>query len=137
MEKKIFKKGDYVIIFIVMVISFLPILFLQKEVNVDYSNIVVSQDGNIIGKYDLNKDKNSKYINFEFVVENKKYKATLESKDSKVRLLRLPKELVKKSIHEDMSWIEDDSKIIVALPVKLVVYIENSQNDNEVDAISN
>lgn len=134
---KIFKKGDYVIIFIVMVISFLPILFLQKEVNVDYSNIVVSQDGNIIGKYDLNKDKNSKYINFEFVVENKKYKATLESKDSKVRLLRLPKELVKKSIHEDMSWIEDDSKIIVALPVKLVVYIENSQNDNEVDAISN
>ena len=51
---KIFKKGDYVIIFIVMVISFLPILFLQKEVNVDYSNIVVSQDGNIIGKYDLN-----------------------------------------------------------------------------------
>lgn len=134
---KIFKKGDYVIIFIVMVISFLPILFLQKEVNVDYSNIVVSQDGNIIGKYDLNKDKNSKYINFEFVVENKKYKATLESKDSKVRLLRLPKELVKKSIHEDMSWIEDDSKIIVALPVKLVVYIENSQNDTEVDAISN
>jgi hypothetical protein len=133
---KIFKKGDYVIIFIVMVISFLPILFLQKEVNVDYSNIVVSQDGNIIGKYDLNKDKNSKYINFEFVVENKKYKATLESKDSKVRLLRLPKELVKKSIHEDMSWIEDDSKIIVALPVKLVVYIENSQNDTEVDAIS-
>ena len=134
---KIFKKGDYVIIFIVMVISFLPILFLQKGVNVDYSNIVVSQDGNIIGKYDLNKDKNSKYINFEFVVENKKYKATLESKDSKVRLLRLPKELVKKSIHEDMSWIEDDSKIIVALPVKLVVYIENSQNDTEVDAISN
>ncbi|MBF1051218.1 MAG: NusG domain II-containing protein [Peptostreptococcaceae bacterium] len=133
---KILKKGDYVIIFIVMVISFLPILFLQKEVNVDYSNIVVSQDGNIIGKYDLNKDKNSKYINFEFVVENKKYKATLESKDSKVRLLRLPKELVKKSIHEDMSWIEDDSKIIVALPVKLVVYIENSQNDTEVDAIS-
>lgn len=133
---KIFKKGDYVIIFIVMVISFLPILFLQKEVNVDYSNIVVSQDGNIIGKYDLNKDKNSKYINFEFVVENKKYKATLESKDSKVRLLRLPKELVKKSIHEDMSWIEDDGKIIVALPVKLVVYIENSQNDTEVDAIS-
>ena len=133
---KILKKGDYVIIFIVMVISFLPILFLQKEVNVDYSNIVVSQDGNIIGKYDLNKDKNSKYINFEFVVENKKYKATLESKDSKVRLLRLPKELVTKSIHEDMSWIEDDSKIIVALPVKLVVYIENSQNDTEVDAIS-
>ena len=35
-----------------------------------------------------------------------------------------------------MSWIEDDSKIIVALPVKLVVYIENSQNDTEVDAIS-
>jgi len=133
---KILKKGDYVIIFIVMVISFLPILFLQKEVNVDYSNIVVSQDGHVIGKYDLNKDKNSRYINFEFMVENKKYKGTLESKDSKVRLLRLPKELVKKSIHEDMSWIEDDSKIIVALPVKLVVYIENSQNDNEIDAIS-
>lgn len=133
---KILKKGDYVIIFIVMVISFLPILFLQKEVNVDYSNIVVSQDGHVIGKYDLNKDKNSRYINFEFMVENKKYKGTLESKDSKVRLLRLPKELVKKSIHEDMSWIEDDSKIIVALPVKLVVYIENSQNDNEIDVIS-
>ena len=133
---KILKKGDYVIIFIVMVISFLPILFLQKEENVDYSNIVVSQDGHVIGKYDLNKDKNSRYINFEFMVENKKYKGTLESKDSKVRLLRLPKELVKKSIHEDMSWIEDDSKIIVALPVKLVVYIENSQNDNEIDAIS-
>ena len=60
----------------------------------------------------------------------------METKNSQVRLLRLPKEVVPKSIHADMSWIGDDSKIIVALPAKLVISIENSKNDSEIDSIA-
>jgi len=47
-----------------------------------------------------------------------------------------PKEVVPKSIHADMSWIGDDSKIIVALPAKLVISIENSKTDSEIDSIA-
>lgn len=131
------KKGDIIIIFIVFLISIIPLIFLKTEENFDNAKIVVSQDNIIIGEFDLNKTVISKYINFDFKKDDKIYKGTLETKNSMVRLLRLPEEVVPKSIHSDMSWIKDDSKIIVALPVKLTISIENSNIKSKVDAISN
>ncbi|EHL17318.1 hypothetical protein HMPREF9630_00485 [Peptoanaerobacter stomatis] len=133
---KILKKGDIVVIVIIIVLSLIPMVFFKNEFNSDNAKIIVSQDSKIIGTYELNTGSNSQYIEFDFEMDGKKYKATLETKNSQVRLLRLPKEVVPKSIHADMSWIGDDSKIIVALPAKLVISIENSKNDSEIDSIA-
>jgi hypothetical protein len=134
---KLLKKGDIVIILLILIFSFVLLNILKEDIQAQGQKIVVTQDNKVIGNYVLNNNPTSKYIDFDFSVEGKKYKGTLETKDSKVRLLRLPEEVVPKSIHEDMSWISDSSKIIVALPVKLVISISGGTVDSEVDTISN
>ncbi|WP_243123031.1 NusG domain II-containing protein [Criibacterium bergeronii] len=135
---KNFKKGDLVIAIIIMALSFSPFAILKTQRTDTLPQIVVAQNNIEIARFDLNTTSTSKFIDFEFEVEDKKYTGTLETKDSKVRLLRLPQELVPKSIHADMSWTGTSDKLIVALPVKLVVYLEHTkQADSEVDAIAN
>jgi len=134
---KLLKKGDIVIILLILIFSFLLLNILKEDIQAQGQKIVVTQDNKVIGNYVLNNNPTSKYIDFDFFVDGKKYKGTLETKDSKVRLHRLPEEVVPKSIHEDMSWISDSSKIIVALPVKLVISISGGTVDSEVDTISN
>ena len=134
---KLLKKGDIVIILLILIFSFVLLNILKEDIQAQGQKIVVTQDNKVIGNYVLNNNPTSKYIDFDFSVDGKKYKGTLETKDSKVRLLRLPEEVVPKSIHEDMSWISDSSKIIVALPVKLVISISGGTVDSEVDTISN
>ena len=131
------KKGDIVIILLILIFSFVLLNILKEDIQAQGQKIVVTQDNKVIGNYVLNNNHTSKYIDFDFSVDGKKYKGTLETKDSKVRLHRLPEEVVPKSIHEDMSWISDSSKIIVALPVKLVISISGGTVDSEVDTISN
>ena len=133
---KLLKKGDIVII-LILIFSFVLLNILKEDIQAQGQKIVVTQDNKVIGNYVLNNNPTSKYIDFDFSVDGKKYKGTLETKDSKVRLHRLPEEVVPKSIHEDMSWISDSSKIIVALPVKLVISISGGSTDSEVDTISN
>ena len=134
---KLLKKGDIVIILLILIFSFVQLNILKEDIQAQGQKIVVTQDNKVIGNYVLNNNPTSKYIDFDFSVDGKKYKGTLETKDSKVRLHRLPEEVVPKSIHEDMSWISDSSKIIVALPVKLVISISGGTVDSEVDTISN
>ncbi|RKW50373.1 hypothetical protein SAMN02745115_01107 [[Eubacterium] yurii] len=134
---KLLKKGDIVIILLILIFSFVLLNILKEDIQAQGQKIVVTQDNKVIGNYVLNNNPTSKYIDFDFSVDGKKYKGTLETKDSKVRLHRLPEEVVPKSIHEDMSWISDSSKIIVALPVKLVISISGGSTDSEVDTISN
>ena len=134
---KLLKKGDIVIILLILIFSFVLLNILKEDIQAQGQKIVVTQDNKVIGNYVLNNNPTSKYIDFDFSVDGKKYKGTLETKDSKVRLHRLPEEVVHKSIHEDMSWISDSSKIIVALPVKLVISISGGTVDSEVDTISN
>ena len=134
---KLLKKGDIVIILLILIFSFVLLYILKEDIQAQGQKIVITQDNKVIGNYVLNNSPTSKYIDFDFFVDGKKYKGTLETKDSKVRLLRLPEEVVPKSIHEDMSWISDSNKIIVALPVKLVISISGGSTDSEVDTISN
>ena len=134
---KLLKKGDIVIILLILIFSFVLLNILKEDIQAQGQKIVVTKDNKVIGNYVLNNNPTSKYIDFDFSVDGKKYKGTLETKDSKVRLHRLPEEVVPKSIHEDMSWISDSSKIIVALPVKLVISISGGSTDSEVDTISN
>ena len=134
---RLLKKGDVVIIVLILIFSCVLLYFLKEDLQTKGQKIVITQDNKVIGNYVLNNASTSKYIDFDFLVDGKKYKGTLETKDSKVRLLRLPEEVVPKSIHEDMSWISDSSKIIVALPVKLVISLSGGTVDSEVDTISN
>ena len=134
---KLLKKGDIVIILLILIFSFVLLNIFKEDIQAQGQKIVVTQDNKVIGNYVLNNNPTSKYIDFDFFVDGKKYKGTLETKDSKVRLHRLPEEVVPKSIHEDMSWISDSSKIIVALPVKLVISISGGSTGSEVDTISN
>ena len=134
---KLLKKGDIVIIVLILMFSVVPLYFFKEEITVQGQKIVVTQDNKVIGNYVLNKSTTPKFIDFDFYVNEKKYKGTLETRDSKVRLHRLPEDVVPKSIHEDMSWISDSSKIIVALPVRLVISISGGSVDSEVDTISN
>lgn len=134
---KLLKKGDIVIIVLILMFSVVPLYFFKEEITVQGQKIVVTQDNKVIGNYVLNNSTTPKFIDFDFYVNEKKYKGTLETRASKVRLHRLPEDVVPKSIHEDMSWISDSSKIIVALPVRLVISISGGSVDSEVDTISN
>lgn len=135
---KYFKKGDLAIAVVIMALSFSPFAFFRHEKSTKNPQIVIMQDNAVLGRYELNEKENSQFIDFEFVVSSKTYIGTIETKNSKVRLLRLPEEAVPRSIHSDMSWIDSTDKIIVALPAKLAVYLENAEKtDYEVDAIVN
>ena len=118
---KLLKKGDIVIIVLILMFSVVPLYFFKEEITVQGQKIVVTQDNKVIGNYVLNNSTTPKFIDFNFYVNEKKYKGTLETRDSKVRLHRLPEDVVPKSIHEDMSWISDSSKILLALHVRLVI----------------
>ena len=97
---KLLKKGDIVIILLILIFSFVLLNILKEDIQAQGQKIVVTQDNKVIGNYVLNNNPTSKYIDFDFFVDGKKYKGTLETKDSKVRLHRLPEEVVPKSIHE-------------------------------------
>lgn len=136
---KYFKKGDILIFISIIIIGILPYLFLNLENENGSKFIAIYQDNKLIHKFELNKGEESKFINFDFYVSGEKYIGRLETKNSMVRLLRLPEEVVPKSIHSDINWISDSKKIIVALPVSLVVSIENGESKvdlNEVDVVS-
>lgn len=140
---KYLKKGDILIFISIIIIGIMPYIFLREDNTSGKPYIAVFQNNELIYRFDLNEKSESKFIDFDFYVSGKKYKGTLETKDSKVRLLRLPEEVVPLSIHSDMDYISDSKKIIVALPVSLVVSIENSfenhnedKKDEKIDAIS-
>lgn len=131
--KKILKPADLIIFATIIVISFLPSVFAINELNSQNPQIVVYHHNNEIARFPLNdKDELVKY-QFEFEVNEKEYIGILETKNSSARLLRLSKEVVPKSIHSDTSWISNNNQTIVALPVSLMVTIENTEN-NETNA---
>ena len=89
---KLLKKGDIVIIALILIFSVVPLYFFKEEITFQGQKIVVTQDNKVIGNYVLNNSTTPKFIDFDFYVNGKKYKGTLETKDSKVRLHRLPED---------------------------------------------
>lgn len=142
MLRKYLKPADILIFIAVIVIGFTPMLFMKKNLSGEEKTIAVCQNNKLIAQFPLNQGEKSVFYKFSFKKEDKTFAGTLETKNSKVRLLRLPKQAVPKPIHSNMSWIESSDKIIVALPVSLTVSItdtaeksENKSND-KIDIIS-
>lgn len=135
-----FKKADIIIFVSIFVISLIPSVILFKNEDLSSKKIVVYQYNKEIATFPINDRESSIFYDFEFEVDSKKYRGKIETKDSKVRLLRLPKEVVPKSIHEDMGWIQNSNRSIIALPASLMILIQGDNGvdntDSDVDAIA-
>lgn len=132
----IFTKGDKILIALILVLNLFPLFFFMSEAE-DPKNkqIVVTVDGNVISRFPLRNENEMKKVDFHFDFEGKEYYGVLETRNGRVRLLRLPEEITPKSIHADMGWISKENQMIVALPVKLVITVEGEE-DSEIDIIS-
>jgi hypothetical protein len=112
---------------------FIPFLFLDSSSD---KYIVVNISGNEIHRFHLVDKEELQLQEFSFVIDGIKYNAILEIKDGKTRLRRLPDNIVPLSIHSDMGWISEPHQMIVALPIKLVITIEGTRIESDIDSIS-
>ena len=136
---RILTRGDKILILLILIISSLPLLALKDRNSMDQKQIVVNIDGNIVQKFNINEGDESEYHKFYIIKEGKEYEAKLETKQGKVRLLRLSEEIAPLSIHADTGWIEKSHQMIVALPAKLIITVEDSNNglsEEDIDIIS-
>lgn len=134
-SRPLLKRWDVIVISIFIMISFFPALIFYgfSEEIVGAKEIVIEKDGQVIFRESMNLEEDYQ-ISFPFIHAGKDYEGNLEISDGAVRLKRLPEEIVPRSIHEDMGWIRDTHEIIVALPIKMVVTLEN-EDQSEVDII--
>lgn len=134
-NRPLIKKWDVIVISFFIMISFLPALIFygSSEKIAGAKEIVIEKDGKEIYRESM-KEEEKYQVSFPFTHGGKDYEGNLEISDGAVRLQRLPEEIVPLSIHEDMGWISQTHEIIVALPIKMVVTVEN-QTESEVDII--
>lgn len=130
-------KGDKIIILLVLIFNSIPLFIplIRAEDGMQDKKIMIRVDGELIREIPLKVDGKTRFEEFSFSVGDKEYHGKLETKDGKVRLQRLPKEITPKAIHADMGWISKEHQMIVALPVKLVITVEGEE-DHEVDILS-
>lgn len=92
--------------------------------------IIISVENKITETIFITKDTNKTY-SFKFG-ENTGY---IEVKDGAVRMLEMPKSICPKGICSDIGWIKKKYQAIVCLPNRIVVNIEERQQDT-VDLIT-
>ncbi|MCD5410066.1 MAG: NusG domain II-containing protein [Clostridiales bacterium] len=129
---------DKILIFTIALISissmvFIPFLFMDSSSD---KYIVVNISGNEIHRFHLVEERELQLQEFTFVVDGAEYSAVLEIKDGRTRLRRLPGNIVPLSIHSDIGWISEPHQMIVALPIKLVITIEGTRIESDIDSIS-
>ncbi len=131
-------RGDKILIVLILIISSLPLLTLSSGKEPKSKQIIITIDGEVKYEFLLNEDRSSVYHTFDIVKDGITYQAKLETKEGKVRLLRLPKEVAPLSVHSDTGWIDKSNQMIVALPAKLIVTIEGyaDEDKSEIDIIS-
>ena len=129
---------DKILIFTIALISissmvFIPFLFMDSSSD---KYIVVNISGNEIHRFHLVEERELQLQEFTFVVDGAEYSAVLEIKDGRTRLRRLPGNIVPLSIHSDIGWISEPHQMIIALPIKLVITIEGTRIESDIDSIS-
>lgn len=130
---KIMTRADKILIFFVLVSSIASIFAIPKLLtNADSAKqVVVNVAGEEIARFALINTPESEFKEIPFEVNEKEYKARFEMKNGKVMLHRLPEDIVPLSIHQDMGWISESYQMIVALPVKMHVAIENTVDTDD------
>ena len=125
------KKLEKIIILVILLLSFsaIGIPMLSKS-NSQNSNIVIKVDNKLVKKVPMNNSNESKRYDFNF---NNNI-AYIESKNGKVRMLEMSKELCPNGICSKTGWIDKTYQSIVCLPNKITVTIEGAKSD-EIDVI--
>lgn len=124
---KLFEKA---LIGLILVSSIVSIGVMNLKTNNSKGFAVLKIDNQVLGKYELANNKESKIYEFQFN-SNTGY---LEVKDNKVRMLEMSKEICPKAICSETGWIDTTYQSIVCLPNKISVTIQNTE-DQEIDFI--
>lgn len=130
---KIMTKADKLLIIFIIIGSIASIFTIPKLLanNSAEKEVIVSVDGIEIARFELVDSPESVFKEIPFEMNGKEYTATFEMKDGSVMLHRLPEEIVPLGIHENMGWISESYQMIVALPAKMYVTVEENANGNE------
>lgn len=135
---KIMTKADIALIIFVFILSIVSIFTIPKLLtsNENSKEVVVYLDGYEIHRFPLVESPESEFIEFPFEINGKEYTGKLEMKDGYVRLHRLPEEISPLSIHADMGWIRESYQMIVSLPIKMYIAVEDATEEYpEIDII--
>ncbi|SCY87343.1 NusG domain II-containing protein [Alkaliphilus peptidifermentans] len=135
---KFMTTADKILIGVIIIVSIasmfaIPLLFTQA---MEGKNIIVNLNGEVIYRFPLTESEESEFIVFPFEFGGKEYEGTLELKDGRVMLHRLSEEITPLSIHTDMGWISESYHVIIALPIKLFITVEEAEPDHEFDILS-
>jgi hypothetical protein len=136
---KIMTIADKVLIILILIISIsmlglTPVLISKSAGEKD---VVITLDNKELYRYNLEHSQKLERINFSFKIEGKEYQGTLRMKDGKVKLERLSQDISPLPIHAEMGWISEPYQMILCLPIKLAVTIENkNKQEEDVDIMS-
>ncbi|QUH24953.1 NusG domain II-containing protein [Serpentinicella alkaliphila] len=125
---KVFTKADIALIAVIIILSTTSIFAIPRLLTsgAEIKEIVINIDGAEIHRFPLEYTEESKFIDFPFIINGEEYTGRLELLEGSVRLHRLSKNISPLSIHADMGWISESYQMIVSLPIKLYISIEES-----------
>lgn len=132
-EKIIMKKLEKIFVAIILLSSALAmgIMMLLNSDNQN-KNIVITVDNNVVEKISLNNANEGDLYAFNFNTDI----GSIETRNGRVRMLEMSKEICPKSICSETGWIDKSYQSIVCLPNKIVVTIEVDNQDDEVDMVA-
>ncbi|MCC5909647.1 MAG: NusG domain II-containing protein [Clostridiaceae bacterium] len=130
---KIITKADIGLIVVILILSVVSIFSIPRLLTSPGNGkmIMVHLNNEVIHQFPLVESDESEFIDFPFTVDGKEYTGRLEMKDGYVRLHRLPKDIVPLAIHADMGWIREPYQMIVSLPIRMYITVENTEEEEQ------
>ncbi|MDK2919530.1 MAG: hypothetical protein PWQ37_2263 [Candidatus Petromonas sp.] len=127
------KKGDIVIILIVLIIGISNIVFINvSNSQTDKKYVVIRVDKEVVQKISIDSGTNKIY-EFKFGDEI----GYVEVRDGKVRMQKMDKRICPQQICSLTGWIEKKHETIVCLPNKISINIEAmGDEDEKIDGVS-
>lgn len=123
------KKGDIIIIFIFIIAVILLVWLYSGIEHIDNPKAIIKVDGKLYKEIILNNDEQEQeYISFE---NNKYMKLIYDKSGIYVEDVTCPDKICKKQ-----GKINKSNQRITCLPNKTIIYIENTNNNIEIDGVS-
>lgn len=126
------KKLEKILVAIILLSSAIAMGVMMISKSDDQKNIVITVDNKVIEKISLNNESESNLYDFNFDSDI----GSIETRNGRVRMLEMSKEICPKSICSETGWIDNSYRSIVCLPNKIVVTIELDSQENEVDMVA-
>jgi len=126
-------KGDKILIIFILVASIASLFAIPRLLTSMGSEkqVVVNINNAEVARFELINSPEPQFKEIPFEINGREYNAKFEMKDGKVMLHRLPEEVVPLSIHKEMGWISEPYQMIVALPIKMYVTVEDAAQGDE------